>query len=44
MSILTVLNKNNEALMVIDIDDFKTVNDSFGHLEGNEVLVAVSKY
>ncbi|MCC0651916.1 sensor domain-containing diguanylate cyclase [Clostridioides sp. ES-S-0001-03] len=35
--------KNSEALMVIDIDDFKTVNDSFGHLEGNEVLVAVSK-
>nr|UWI51458.1 diguanylate cyclase [Clostridioides difficile] len=35
--------KNNDALMVIDIDDFKTVNDTFGHLEGNEVLVAVSK-
>ncbi|UWD47815.1 diguanylate cyclase [Clostridioides difficile] len=35
--------KNSEALMVIDIDDFKTVNDTFGHLEGNEVLVAVSK-
>ncbi|MGO0882849.1 sensor domain-containing diguanylate cyclase [Clostridioides difficile] len=35
--------KNSEALMVIDIDDFKTVNDTLGHLEGNEVLVAVSK-
>ncbi|WP_334291353.1 sensor domain-containing diguanylate cyclase [Clostridioides difficile] len=36
-------SKNNDALLVIDIDDFKTVNDTFGHLEGNEVLVAVSK-
>lgn len=35
--------KNNDALLVIDIDDFKTVNDTFGHLEGNDVLVAVSK-
>lgn len=35
--------KTSDALLVIDIDDFKTVNDTFGHLEGNEVLVAVSK-
>lgn len=35
--------KPSDALLVIDIDDFKTVNDTFGHLEGNEVLVAVSK-
>ncbi|NMS88564.1 diguanylate cyclase [Clostridioides difficile] len=35
--------KTSDALLVIDIDDFKTVNDTFGHLEGNEVLIAVSK-
>ena len=31
-----------DALIVIDFDDFKDINDTFGHLEGNETLKTLS--
>ncbi len=35
---LDFLSSKNGSLVMLDIDDFKEVNDSFGHLEGDRIL------
>jgi diguanylate cyclase (GGDEF)-like protein len=36
-------NQRSFALLVMDIDYFKTLNDTHGHIAGDEVIVAVAR-
>lgn len=35
--------KTRMALLLIDIDDFKTINDSFGHFVGDRVVIEIAQ-
>ena len=35
-------HENNLYLMMIDVDDFKTIIDTYGHLEGDRALVLIA--
>ena len=37
---LCIRQKNPAALIFLDLDKFKTINDKFGHSEGNRALIA----
>lgn len=38
------LGKRSGTFFIIDIDNFKKINDTMGHLFGNEVILSVSRH
>jgi len=36
-------NNENLCLMMIDVDDFKAINDKFGHVKGDEILSKIGQ-
>ncbi|MDN4848038.1 GGDEF domain-containing protein [Ligilactobacillus salivarius] len=43
MDELSQKSSKHQIICILDIDDFKKLNDTYGHLEGNDVLVYFTK-
>ncbi|MES2501896.1 MAG: GGDEF domain-containing protein [Pseudomonadota bacterium] len=38
LTLKTIKSKQTQAMLLMDLDDFKTINDTYGHLFGDEVI------
>jgi len=43
MELISNAKKNKVLLAVMDIDDFKNINDTFGHMMGDEIIAKVAE-